>query len=44
VPNGIDCERFTPATDGERAAAITGDPRLRVVFVGRMIAEKGPTS
>lgn len=42
VPNGIDCERFTPATDGERPAAIAGDPRLRVVFVGRMIAEKGP--
>lgn len=42
VPNGIDCERFRPATDGERPAAITGDARLRVVFVGRMTAEKGP--
>lgn len=42
VPNGIDCERFRPATDSERPAAITGDARLRVVFVGRMTAEKGP--
>ncbi len=42
VHNGMDCERFTPATNGGGTASITGDARLRVVFVGRMIAEKGP--
>lgn len=42
VRNGIDCERFAPVTNGERSASTTSDARLRVVFVGRMIAEKGP--
>ncbi|GAA1799076.1 glycosyltransferase family 4 protein [Agromyces neolithicus] len=42
VRNGIDCERFTPATTDEGAASSTRDAQLRVVFVGRMVAEKGP--
>jgi glycosyltransferase involved in cell wall biosynthesis len=42
VPNGVDCERFTPTTNDESAASATRDTRLRVVFVGRMTAEKGP--
>ena len=42
VRNGIDCERFTPVTNDEGAASATHDARLRIVFVGRIIAEKGP--
>jgi glycosyltransferase involved in cell wall biosynthesis len=42
VRNGIDCERFTPASNGEGTASANRDGRLRVVFVGRMTAEKGP--
>jgi glycosyltransferase involved in cell wall biosynthesis len=42
VRNGIDCERFTPATNGEGTASPTTDAQLRVMFVGRMLAEKGP--
>ena len=42
VRNGIDCERFTPATNGAIPPSSAHDTRLRIVFVGRMIAEKGP--
>ncbi|HEY0188899.1 MAG TPA: glycosyltransferase family 4 protein [Cellulomonas sp.] len=35
VPNGVDTTRFTPRADPARA------DRLRVVFVGRMIRDKG---
>ena len=42
VRNGIDCERFTPAPNGAVAPSAAHDARLRIVFVGRMIAEKGP--
>jgi glycosyltransferase involved in cell wall biosynthesis len=35
VVNGVDTEQFSP---GSRAQS----PRLRIMFVGRMIAEKGP--
>lgn len=42
VPNGIDCERFTPAMRREGEASATRDGRLRVVFLGRMISQKGP--
>lgn len=42
VPNGVDCERFVPASDGSDPAASRRDGPLRVVFVGRMVAEKGP--
>jgi glycosyltransferase involved in cell wall biosynthesis len=42
VQNGIDCARFTPATNGDGTASATRDARLSVVFVGRMIPEKGP--
>lgn len=41
VRNGIDCERFRPATNEGRVASAER-AQLRVVFVGRMIAEKGP--
>ena len=41
VRNGIDCERFTPAVNGEVPASASRDGRLRVVFVGRMVPEKG---
>lgn len=36
VPNGVDTEQFSPAT------APRGDGRLRVVFVGRTLHDKGP--
>jgi len=42
VLNGVDCERFAPAQNGGGATFATDDARLRIVFVGRMIAEKGP--
>lgn len=42
VRNGIDCDRFTPASNSEGTASATRDAQLRVMFVGRMIAEKGP--
>ena len=42
VRNGIDCERFSPGTNGGVATSAAHDARLRIVFVGRMIAEKGP--
>jgi glycosyltransferase involved in cell wall biosynthesis len=42
VRNGIDSERFTPSTDGAVASSTAHDARLRIAFVGRMIAEKGP--
>jgi glycosyltransferase involved in cell wall biosynthesis len=42
VPNGVDCARFSPATKGEPALSVPRDAPLRVVFVGRMIREKGP--
>jgi glycosyltransferase involved in cell wall biosynthesis len=40
VRNGIDCERFRPAPDDTDDASASRP--LRVVFVGRMVAEKGP--
>ena len=36
VENGVDTELFVPATDPREMS------RLRVVFVGRIVAEKGP--
>ncbi len=36
VGNGVDCSQFTPRNEG------TGNERLRVLFVGRMIPQKGP--
>ncbi len=42
VPNGVDCERFAPAADGPGPTFELRDGPLRVVFVGRMVAEKGP--
>jgi glycosyltransferase involved in cell wall biosynthesis len=44
VPNGVDCERFTPARSGEyfrRAVGVPGDAPL-IGFVGRLAPEKGP--
>lgn len=46
IPNGVDCERFRPASDEERGAARAalglpaGDPIA--VFVGRLERVKGP--
>ena len=53
VHNGVDCEMFSPAaSEGTQARAdaaasgssstSTDSERLRVVFLGRMIEEKGP--
>ena len=50
VGNGVDCEMFSPAQDGQgvaiaavqESAARMRSARLRVVFLGRMIEEKGP--
>lgn len=42
VPNGVDCERFAPATHGTGPTSRLQDAPLRVVFVGRMVVEKGP--
>ena len=50
VRNGVDCEMFSPSRNGQvvAAAAVQGSitpmntRRLRVVFLGRMIEEKGP--
>jgi len=52
VRNGVDCEMFSPATspgmqrgaeDSTTASSTSKYPeRLRVVFLGRMIEEKGP--
>ncbi|MEV1128807.1 glycosyltransferase family 4 protein [Agromyces sp. NPDC049794] len=42
VRNGFDCERFAPSPNRDGAASATRNARLRVIFVGRMIAEKGP--
>ncbi|MGR0218602.1 glycosyltransferase family 4 protein [Agromyces sp. ZXT2-6] len=42
VRNGIDCERFTPSANGGTAPPGNRAAPLRIVFVGRMIAEKGP--
>lgn len=42
VPNGVDCQRFTPATNGGGGAPDPDEGRLRIAFVGRMVAEKGP--
>ena len=37
VRNGVDCEVFTPSADEP-----SGDRPLRVLFLGRMIRDKGP--
>lgn len=42
VRNGIDCVRFAPPPNRDGAAPTTRNARMRVMFVGRMIAEKGP--
>lgn len=42
VANGVDCTRFAPAGRPDAPGALERDRRLRVMFVGRMIAEKGP--
>jgi glycosyltransferase involved in cell wall biosynthesis len=42
VPNGVDSERFTPLANGASEASGGREAKLRVVFVGRMISEKGP--
>ena len=42
VPNGVDSERFTPLADGGREVSGIRRTKLRIVFVGRMISEKGP--
>ncbi|MFE5670508.1 glycosyltransferase [Agromyces sp. NPDC056523] len=42
VRNGIDCERFAPAPNGAVAPSAIRDGRMRIVFVGRMVSEKGP--
>ena len=42
VANGVDCTQFAPAGASDAQASVERGRRLRVMFVGRMIAEKGP--
>lgn len=42
VRNGIDCERFSPSASEGDAESVHREAPLRIVFVGRMIPEKGP--
>ena len=39
VGNGVDCDQFTPAASVQRAPS--AESPLRVMFVGRMVREKG---